>query len=235
METTIPKIFHQIWFNGEMPIEHFYLKEHMLELHPGWEYKFWNEKNMPKIANQEAFDKWPNMFFKSDVLRYAILEKYGGVYVDTDFLFYKNIEECMQKEYLIMNEYDKPFYHGGQFHMINNCLIGAIPNSPLMKYVNYKIPENMQRYDKLIRRFSHNTTGLILVGPYFFDTCVEDIIGREFSYETKYFCPFRPEECISKQFDKFPEAYAAHLFNYEVKSKNIEVHKTLPCYKRMNS
>lgn len=235
METIIPKIFHQIWLNGKMPETHTYFRDHMLELHPGWEYKLWNTKNLPKIMNQESFDKWPEMCFKSDIMRYEILNTYGGIYVDTDYLFQKNIEECMQKEYLIINEFDEPLEAAGCSHMTNNCLIGTLPNNPLMQYINYKIPESMTRYTEIKDKHGHFNAGLCIVGPYFFDKCVEEIIGRDFSYHSKYFSPFRPTEMLTKQHESFPEAYAIHLWNNNWSCGGTEVHKTLPSYKRRNS
>jgi len=233
METIIPKIFHQIWLNGKLPEEHCCFRDHMLELHPGWEYKLWTKRNMPKLINQDIFDKWPEMCFKADVLRYEILYKFGGIYIDTDFLFYKNIEECMQKEYLIVNEFDEPYFHAGCYHMTNNCLIGAVPKSALMQYVVYKLRESMQRYEELKNKYNHFDAGLSTVGPYFFDKCVEEIIGRSFSYDTKYFCPFRPHDLPHKQYENFPDAYAIHLWNNNWRTYGgAEVYKTLPCYKR---
>jgi mannosyltransferase OCH1-like enzyme len=42
--------------------------------------------------------------FKSDILRYEVLHKLGGVYVDFDFLCLKNIEPLLQKDYLRISD-----------------------------------------------------------------------------------------------------------------------------------
>ena len=41
------------------------------------------------LKNQKAYSSAKNWGMKSDILRYEILQKFGGVYIDTDY-------ECLQ-------------------------------------------------------------------------------------------------------------------------------------------
>ncbi len=65
--------------------------------HPDWEYMLWTEKNIPKLVNQEAFDTSPNWHQKSDILRYEILFRYGGIYIDSDEYCLKSIEPLLEQ------------------------------------------------------------------------------------------------------------------------------------------
>ena len=202
----------------------------MLELHPGWEYKFWTEKNRPRLFNEAAYHKFSKLAFKADLIRYEVLLKYGGVYVDTDYLFLKNIEPCMQKDLLLIEEFERPAKQ-----LITNCLMGATPNHPLMQYIVMKIPEMMMEYERLRQNgMGQHAAGLIAIGPTYIDNCVQDIMGYRPSYPAKFFCPFRQKEAKEAQFKEFPEAYGIHLWNYNQGSECLKIHETLPSYKRMN-
>lgn len=90
MTIQIPRIIHQIWLGPlEPPLQ---AMQSWQELHPSWEYKLWTEQNIPQLKNQHAFDVSDNYPQKSDVLRYELLAKFGGVYVDADEYCLKPID-----------------------------------------------------------------------------------------------------------------------------------------------
>jgi mannosyltransferase OCH1-like enzyme len=226
----IPKIFHQIWLNGDMPDPHKYFTEHMLELHPGWEYKFWTERNKPKLFNEEAYQTFSKPAFKADILRYEILLKYGGVYVDTDYLFLKNIEPCLTSNIFLIEEFEEP-----SKQLITNCLMGSSPNHYFMQYLVMKIPEMMIKYEEMCKEgIGKHAAGLKTVGPIYLDNCAKEIFGYRPSYPTKFFCPFRQKETKEAQLREFPEAYGMHLWNYNQGPECLKVHETLPIFKRYN-
>ena len=49
------------------------------ELNPQWEYKLWDEQNIKElnIENLNVYSKDFNPGYRSDILRYAILKKFG--------------------------------------------------------------------------------------------------------------------------------------------------------------
>ncbi len=89
----IPKIIHQIWI-GPRPVPNKYKRwmKSWKSLNKSWEYKLWTNNDLKDInlINQKLFDDINNIGFKSDILRYEILYKYGGLYIDTDL-------ECISK------------------------------------------------------------------------------------------------------------------------------------------
>ena len=96
LDKKIPKRIHQIWIGPKkIPKKYLDWSKTWKKNHPGWDYKLWtNEdlKNFP-MQNRYIFDSSDNVGFKSDLARYEILYKYGGIYIDTDFESLKQIPD----------------------------------------------------------------------------------------------------------------------------------------------
>ena len=60
-------------------------------LHPNWTYVFWDDADNRKLVHTAfpafaaLYDGLPGGVARADFARYALLHKYGGVYVDADF------------------------------------------------------------------------------------------------------------------------------------------------------
>lgn len=128
----IPRIIHQIWLGSPFPEKFKAYQQKLIELHPEWEYKLWTDERVKnlKLVNQEAFNKARNYGEKSDILRYELLERMGGVYIDVDHIFYTVLDSL---------HYCYDFYAGihpldAGFPYVNNAIIGAVPGHPIMKY-----------------------------------------------------------------------------------------------------
>ncbi len=85
---TIPKIIHQIWIGPKkFPSKYYKWVSTWKKHNPSWIYKFWTESNIRelKLKNQKKIDASSNIGYKTDLIRYEILKKFGGLYIDTDF------------------------------------------------------------------------------------------------------------------------------------------------------
>lgn len=125
----IPKIIHQIWLGSSFPEEYKSLQETWKKHHPDWEYRLWTDQDVAAFGlyNQSIYDLAKNYGEKSDIFRYEILYRYGGLYVDTDF-------ECV-KSFDILNHICD-FYIGAGYTMyggVYNGLIGSKPGHPILK------------------------------------------------------------------------------------------------------
>ncbi|MFV5523707.1 MULTISPECIES: glycosyltransferase family 32 protein [unclassified Acinetobacter] len=95
----IPKIIHYCWF-GPNEISENQLKyiNQWKELCPEWEIILWNETNFD--VNSIPFTKkayeLKKYAFVTDYVRVWALNKFGGVYLDTDVELKKNIEYFLQ-------------------------------------------------------------------------------------------------------------------------------------------
>ena len=111
----IPKIIHQLWEGP--PLSDFFNKlvETWKKYHPDWKYEFWNGdrmkdfvvSNYPQMA--DVLFKYKYNIQRWDLIRYLILHKLGGMYIDIDY-------ECLES-------FDK--------HIINNdnCYFGMEPEN----------------------------------------------------------------------------------------------------------
>ena len=80
----IPKIIHQIWIgNLEPPVS---LMDSWKNKHPDFKYILWDEEKIrdEKFSSQVKIDEIEEYCGKADIIRYEILNRYGGVYIDAD-------------------------------------------------------------------------------------------------------------------------------------------------------
>jgi mannosyltransferase OCH1-like enzyme len=122
----IPKILHQIWIGSSVPEKFKSLMEGWKAMHPEWEYKLWTDETICELEEiNEAFFRASNIGSKADILRYVILFKYGGVYVDVDFECIKPLDPFI---------YAHEFFAGiAGYDYIGNAIIGSKKNHPIFK------------------------------------------------------------------------------------------------------
>ncbi len=127
----IPKILHQIWI-GPKPLPKLYQKFQSVckALHPDWEYRFWTNKEAAELEfdNKEIFYKTKSYDSKADILRYEILKRYGGVYLDIDVLCLEPLDELTEK-YSFFAGLEPPLTY--KRPMISNAQIGTFPGNQL--------------------------------------------------------------------------------------------------------
>ena len=145
-EKKIPKIVHQIWLGKQMP--HFEKKlsdQVKNSLDSSWQYILWTEENIQNLQtfkNKNLFHTTPNQGQKSDLLRYAILNEFGGVYMDTDFLIVSNFDELLDLDFFCGISFDeKPNLFNG--------LIGSSPNNNLIKEL-LNLDKPLQYHDAML-------------------------------------------------------------------------------------
>lgn len=124
----IPKIIHHIWLGSELPDRYKAWQQTWLIHHPDWQYWLWTQKDIDELGlkNRAQFDAALTYGEKSDIARYEILYKFGGVYTDSDF-------ECIQPMDVFHHCCD--FYAGleGTTGVIGNSIIGSVAGHPIIK------------------------------------------------------------------------------------------------------
>lgn len=138
----IPKIIHQIWIGSKVPEKYDKWRLSWLKFNPDFKYILWDEEKILKtgLLNEKKFLQAKNPAIKSDIARYELLYKYGGIYVDTDFEAIKPIDKKL---------FAQPFVAGNLFEYapeIANGFIMSEPKYRLLKLLIDRIPiykENM--------------------------------------------------------------------------------------------
>ena len=86
--TPIPKIIHQIWLGPHKPpFSMDSWKNKYCSRFPDWKYKLWTEYEIRRqldLINLSYYQKDPRWDAKSDIARYEILYRFGGMYIDSD-------------------------------------------------------------------------------------------------------------------------------------------------------
>jgi inositol phosphorylceramide mannosyltransferase catalytic subunit len=123
---TLPRILHRIWLDpdGDDPIpaqfEEFW--DRFKELNPGWEFVTWSSpERLDWLRCGEVFDRQTTHAGRSDVLRYEVLARWGGVYVDTD------VEPLRPFDALLEGE---PFAAWEDANLLCPTVMGSTPNHP---------------------------------------------------------------------------------------------------------
>ena len=123
----IPKKIHQIWLGGEFPDKYKRLRDTWINKNPSWEYRLWTDDDADKygMINDKAFRTVKNYGARSDIFRYEILYREGGVYVDTDFECVKSFDDFSHLSfYGGVERQSKPFTFNG--------LIGCVPRHEII-------------------------------------------------------------------------------------------------------
>ena len=166
----IPKIIHQVWSgsNGPLPEVLKEISQTWIKLHPKWEYQFWDKDRMDNFVKRyypEFFSIYNGYIYdvqRWDVIRYLLLFKIGGVYVDFDYECLKSIEDLIDGHSCCIGL--DPDEHAKIFHkpyIISNALMAIEAGHPFMKAViQYLNNQNVLAYDA-IDQFNNvlNTTG----------------------------------------------------------------------------
>lgn len=98
----IPKIIHYCWFgpNKMSKTDRRCIKSWKKHL-PDYKLMFWNEENSPiDVPFVKAALDAKKYAFAADYVRIWALNKYGGVYMDTDMLVLKNIDSFLKTEFI---------------------------------------------------------------------------------------------------------------------------------------
>lgn len=124
------KLLHRIWIGGPEPA---WTREFAATWErPGWEVIQWDDdsiKTLFPLHNQRLFDEAESIAplnvgqFRTDVLRYEILFRYGGVYVDADFELLTTIDDL-----------DAPCWAAWETQdvWVNNAIMGAMKFHPFI-------------------------------------------------------------------------------------------------------
>jgi len=204
------KIIHQLWVGKYLiPDKDFGYTKGIKINNPSFEYKFWNNYNLPLLPDKieklkqlySKHEKWVEL---ADMLRYYFIYQYGGLYVDCDYEFVKPFEELELDKYdgfvpLVFNEGDIT---------ICNSMFGFKKGHPLMEYVCEKMYNNGQ---------------IMWLGPNFFGEQIKSFLGlnvREKDKVVKEKLEAIGIKVINRNIER--PKYAIHHYSYTWSTENKE-------------
>ena len=131
----IPKLLHLIWVGPDRAPD--FLRTHVegwAKLMPEWTIRIWtnddiNTNMFPEKA-VELINSVVKGAQKADIMRYFIIEKYGGVYMDVDVVPHKSLDPLLKfKDANLVLCHDLPL----TWEYIINAFFAAVPNHPILK------------------------------------------------------------------------------------------------------
>ena len=128
---SIPKIIHQIWIGPKPKPSKF--MDTWKEKNPEYEYICWSEEEIEKrqfvFKCQKKIDEIEEINGKADILRWEILYKYGGVFLDADSICIEPIDDELLNKKCFAGWEQEEVRPG----LIATGTMGFPPNHPLVK------------------------------------------------------------------------------------------------------
>jgi hypothetical protein len=128
----IPKIIHQLWI-GNQAHQPSTLMDTWRDKNPSFEYIRWTEDEIVKrkmeLTCQNRINEIPEINGKADIIRWEILYKYGGVFLDADSICISPIDDVLM-ECKCFAGYEHEKLRKG---LIATGTMGFPPQHPLVK------------------------------------------------------------------------------------------------------
>jgi len=220
----IPKKIHQIWLGSEFPEGYKEWAESWKRLNPDYEYRLWTDKDVDdlRLPNRKAYNDITNLGPKSDILRYHILNKYGGIYIDTDF-------ECLQSFHTLsyLNFYTSVGYPSSI--EVYPGLMACVPGHPIIKKLVKEI-DKVTMYD-IVKKGVLRATSSYLFTEVFFNV-IESYQKGIVAFPPDYFYPYPNNfkgfrDVDGKQYIK-PCSYAIHYWEQSWNGVKIKQKEIVP-------
>lgn len=163
----IPRLIHHIWLGSPVP-ERYQFFIATWQGWEGWTHQLWTDEEVKhlQLHNQCFYDQAETWVEKADILRYELLNLFGGIYVDIDML-------CLNPGFFHFAHQFYSFYIGiepleyGPMSCCN-ALIAATPQHPMLKAFIHSLQTSIQQLP--------NHSAVERTGPKF----ISKIIASEF-------------------------------------------------------
>ena len=138
----IPRIIHQTWKDHNIPEAFERMSHSWRSKHRHWEYRFWtDEMNREFIALNfpfflPVFDNYPTAIQRVDAVRYFVLYKHGGFYIDMDFECLAPIHPLVDMAPCVFGK--EPLAHcliHEKDIIISNAFMGSAPGAHFFKCI----------------------------------------------------------------------------------------------------
>lgn len=208
----IPRVFHRIWLGpAPFPPAHVPLGFTWRRFHTDWEHRLWTEVDLvdelealPR-ALRNVYDAAGELApgavgqLRSDILRYWLLFRHGGVYIDTDMEALRSLEPLLPgiPAFLAWETTDR---------WIGNSIMGAVAGHGFLEQLLEHLPGNVAE----LASPGHVRPNR-LTGPVFLTGQFNRAVARAdvHVFPQRWFYPYRWDE-LERGREKFTNAYAVH-------------------------
>ena len=207
----IPKIIHQLWI-GPKPAPTKFM-DTWKEKNPVFEYIRWSEEELVKrnmvIECKNRVDEMEEINGKADIIRWEILYKYGGVFVDADSICIEPIDDVLMTKKCFAGWEQEELRPG----LIATGTMGFPPKHPLVRHAIDHIKQNCVSVAVTKKR------AWITVGPMLLTNLYNTGFYKDLTIFPSY--SFLPIHCTGKEYNGYGKIYAYQEWgstkqNYEI-------------------
>jgi len=190
----IPHRFHWIWLGDQpLPDEYRSWMEGWLAVHPGWEQCLWTDENRPRLINEDVFARATLPAQRADILRYEVVLRFGGVYLDTDFECLKRIDDLITGT--------TAFAAREEPESIANSLFGGVAGHQWLEDLVAGLPAAFEQHASVVEA----------TGPGYLTRVTAQHPEVEI-FPSELFYPYQAHE-PSRAGGPFPDAYGVHRWH----------------------
>ena len=188
----IPRIVHRTWlgWTGPMPDQLVAYGESWSRHHPDWEMRLWTAADLPDLVPDELVQRCRSHAECSDLMRFELLRRHGGVYLDTDFECLRPLDPLLQGV--------EAFAAWETDHRVGTAILGCVPGHPAF--------ERAARESRVTVGLGDNSAES--TGPGFWTTILIDH-PEVCIFPIKTFYPYGWDE-PQRRDEAFRESYAVH-------------------------
>lgn len=168
---------------------------------------FWHDKNIPSnLVTGNLINKVPSPACKADILRYELMYKHGGVYIDMDFLSIHRMPP---------STFFGTFFGCESADFITNAIIGSYPRNPVFLRILNALRPNIESFGYKETNISALSgpgfiTNLYHTDPSYF----KDVNFYDSHHFYKY--TFQDKHCgvpfVFEEYARDKTIYAAHMW-----------------------
>lgn len=102
--------------------------------HPEWEMRLWTDTDLETLDCRDALERARSHSERSDVIRYELLNRFGGVYIDADVECLRPIEPLVDGVEAFAAYHNKLGGSGdGKGPSVGSAVVGSAPGHPIME------------------------------------------------------------------------------------------------------
>lgn len=209
----IPRVIHRIWLDGDEP-EWTRVFAGTWD-QPGWTVEQWDEERLREelfpLDNQPLYDRAEEIApgnegqFRTDLARYELLYRRGGVYVDADF-------ECLRPIDPLIGDLDCFAAWEKQDQYVNNAIMGCIPEHPFLGRLVVGLSFNVAA------QLGHRPN--VMTGPHYVTRTWDYFSAECYVFPEKLFYPYAYNE-LHRHKETFDDAYAVHHWANQRRRRNV--------------
>jgi mannosyltransferase OCH1-like enzyme len=139
-------VIHRVWLGSEpMPAEQQRLGASFAERHPRWQVRLWTDADLPELGIAKlACERARSLDELSNLVRYEVLQRCGGVYVDADLACLRDLTPLLRgiEAFAVLTAPDPagmataltgmaPALTGMATALAGTAVLGAVPGHPL--------------------------------------------------------------------------------------------------------